>query len=284
MPFLKIKEKSAFPKAIGVSQSHVTALLPGSFPRALLLNSVPLNDRARVPRHGKWASGLPPYLHKCHPFSFAMQLPPPSQTILHSHVARLFLVQHHLHFTEGLCWSQEHYGSLLKRHSALLPMRSPLSWKNPSSLFQLRMKRHLGILASLAASRRASLVLCPCRPCPALHLEIQENQPPAFADMHAWDITSSCPSEYGKEAWLPKLPSHTAGTFSNFPAEEEREAWSPQAICSQAKEMLFCLSISFCQLLWFITYILGPMPENHFVEYPAQLEPGLSRRCLAQSN
>jgi len=26
------------------------------------------------------------------------------------------------------------------------------------------------------------------------------------------------------------------------------------------------------------------MPENHFVEYPAQLEPGLSRRCLAQSN
>ena len=55
-------------------------------------------------------------------------------------------------------------------------MHSPLFSQNVSTLFQLRMKRRLETLTSLAASRRASLVLCPCRPCPAFHLEIGENQ------------------------------------------------------------------------------------------------------------
>lgn len=39
--------------------------------------------------------------------------------------------------------------------------------------------------------------------------------------------------------------------------------------------MLFSLPFSFFQLLWFATYILGPTPEDSFVDYPVQLGPGL---------
>lgn len=146
------------------------------------------------------------------------------------------------------------------------------------------MKRCLGLLSSLAAPRCASLVLCLCRPSSALRLAIRENLSSAFGNTNAQDITHFCPSEYGKEISLPKMSSDIPDTFNDFPAEEERDARSPHPICSQAKQMLFCLSISFSQLPWFITYILGPTPETCFVEYPVQLEPGLSRRCLARGN
>lgn len=59
--------------------------------------------------------------------------------------------------------------------------------------------------------------------------------------------------------------------FNRFLVEKEKEAQSPPS--APSKQMLFQPSLQFLPAT--VLYILGPAPEDSFVEYPVQFGPGL---------